>query len=59
MQKSLQEKLEAKFYGLSVLVQRYDHSARTCEKGSFSPDGASVLSFSPYMHIPPYTSDKS
>ena len=45
-------------YGLSALVQRYDHTANACQKGSFSSDGASVLGFSPYMHIPPYTSDQ-
>ena len=38
-------------YGLSVLVQRYDLSAEARAKGSFSPEVASVLSFSPYMCI--------
>ena len=32
-------------YGLSALVQKYDHTAKACAKGSFSSDGASVLSF--------------
>ena len=36
----------------SVLVQRNDHTVKACAKDSFSPDGASVLGFSPYMRIP-------
>ena len=38
-------------YELSVLVQMYDHSAKVHVKGSFSLDGASVLGFSPCMHL--------